>query len=191
MPNPLTREGLQAELALLRAQLDGLPLMHRAITVLQQEVRAVRNDIAFIRANVATLEARIKLIEESGRRVIPSRRGFLRGGQPCPTRLRPCLPDGVSRTPRTVRPKDPRALATPHPPLPWGQFSLQRRCVHPRPRCTGMGLQRRRDSGRGFRPLRISTNSRKSPGLTLTDCTSGFLQVSRWAAWAWSELWKR
>jgi len=116
MPNPLTREGLQAELALLRAQLDGLPLMHRAITVLQQEVRAVRNDIAFIRANVATLEARIKLIEESGRRVIPSRRGFLRGGQPCPTRLRPCLPDGVSRTPRTVRPKDPRAVASPAPP---------------------------------------------------------------------------
>jgi hypothetical protein len=67
MPNPLTREGLQAELALLRAQLDGLPLMHRAITVLQQEMRAVRNDIAFIRAHVATLEARIKLIEESGR----------------------------------------------------------------------------------------------------------------------------
>ena len=67
MPNPLTREGLQAELALLRAQLDGLPLMHRAITVLQQGVRAVRNDIAFIRAHVATLEARIKLIEESGR----------------------------------------------------------------------------------------------------------------------------
>ena len=33
------------------------------------------------------------------------------------------LTDGVSRTPRTFRPKDPRALAT--PPLPWGQFSLQ------------------------------------------------------------------
>jgi len=39
-----------------------------------------------------------------------------------------------------------------------------------------MGLRRRRDSGRGFRPLRISTNSRKSPGPTLTDGTSGFLQ---------------
>jgi hypothetical protein len=26
------------------------------------------------------------------------------------------LADGVSRTPRTVRPKDPRAVASPHPP---------------------------------------------------------------------------
>src|SRR5260370_18101996 len=54
MPIPLSREAFKAELALLRAQLNGLPLMHRAITVLQQEVRAVRNDIAFIRAHVAT-----------------------------------------------------------------------------------------------------------------------------------------
>jgi hypothetical protein len=36
------------------------------------------------------------------------------------------LTDGVSRTPRTVRPKDPRAVAT-RTPLsapPWGQLSL-------------------------------------------------------------------
>jgi len=31
------------------------------------------------------------------------------------------LTDGVSRTPRTFRPKDPGPSAT--PPLPWGQFS--------------------------------------------------------------------
>ena len=68
MPNPLTRDDLQAELAPLRAQLDGLPLMRRAITVLQQEVRAMRSDLAHMKANVGMLSARIEVLEKGGGR---------------------------------------------------------------------------------------------------------------------------
>jgi hypothetical protein len=38
----LTLENLQTELAPVRAQLDGLPFINRAVTVIQQEVRALR-----------------------------------------------------------------------------------------------------------------------------------------------------
>ncbi len=68
MPNALTRDDLQAELAPLRAHLDGLPLMQRAVTVLQQEVRAIRSDIASMRVSMAALAARIEIIEKGGDR---------------------------------------------------------------------------------------------------------------------------
>jgi len=64
MPNALTRDDLRAELVPLRAQLDGLPLMQRPVTVHQQEVRAIRSDIANIRVSLAALAARIEIIEK-------------------------------------------------------------------------------------------------------------------------------
>jgi hypothetical protein len=38
----LTLENLRSELAPIRAQLDGLPVINRALTVLQQDVRSLR-----------------------------------------------------------------------------------------------------------------------------------------------------
>jgi hypothetical protein len=38
----LTLENLRSELAPIRAQLDGLPVLNRALTVLQQDMRSLR-----------------------------------------------------------------------------------------------------------------------------------------------------
>ncbi len=49
----LTLENLRSELAPIRAQLDGLPVINRALTVLQQDMRSLKaafND--FARTNV-------------------------------------------------------------------------------------------------------------------------------------------
>ena len=49
-----------ATLALVRAQLDGLPLINRAVTVVQQDVRALRaafNDFALTNTTAGEIEA--------------------------------------------------------------------------------------------------------------------------------------
>jgi ubiquinone biosynthesis protein UbiJ len=51
---------LRAELAPIRAQLDGLPLLNRAIVVLQQESRALKaafNDFARTNVTAGEIEA--------------------------------------------------------------------------------------------------------------------------------------
>jgi prefoldin subunit 5 len=56
----LTLETLRAELAPMRAQLDGLPLMSRKLTVVQQEVRAIKaafNDFALTNPTKGEIEA--------------------------------------------------------------------------------------------------------------------------------------
>jgi hypothetical protein len=70
MADPLTRDDLRAELAplraqldglpLIRAQLDGLPLIQRAVTVIQQDVRGLRaafNDFALTNPTAGEIEA--------------------------------------------------------------------------------------------------------------------------------------
>lgn len=55
----LTRDDLRAELAPIRAQLDGLPLINRAVTVIQQEVRSLRaafNDFALTNPTAGEIE---------------------------------------------------------------------------------------------------------------------------------------
>jgi len=52
--------GLDAKVAPMRAQLDGLPLISRALTVLQQETRALRgafNDFARTSVTAGEIEA--------------------------------------------------------------------------------------------------------------------------------------
>jgi prefoldin subunit 5 len=56
----LTLEILRAELAPMRAHLDGLPLISRSLTVLQQEMRALKaafNDFARTNVTVGEIEA--------------------------------------------------------------------------------------------------------------------------------------
>jgi hypothetical protein len=56
----LTLEALRAELAPMRAQLDGLPLIVRTLTVLQQETRALKaafNDFARTNVTIGEIEA--------------------------------------------------------------------------------------------------------------------------------------
>jgi hypothetical protein len=60
MADPLARDDLRAELAPLRAQLDGLPLIQRAVTVIQQDVRGLRaafNDFALTNPTAGEIEA--------------------------------------------------------------------------------------------------------------------------------------
>jgi hypothetical protein len=60
MADPLTRDDLRAELAPLRVQLDGLPLIQRAVTVIQQDVRGLRaafNDFALTNPTAGEIEA--------------------------------------------------------------------------------------------------------------------------------------
>ncbi len=54
----LTLENLRSELAPIRAQLDGLPVINRALTVLQQDMRSLRAAFDdFAGANVTAGEA--------------------------------------------------------------------------------------------------------------------------------------
>ena len=56
----LTLESLRNELAPIRAQLDGLPVINRALTVLQQEMRSLRaafNDFARTNVTAGEVEA--------------------------------------------------------------------------------------------------------------------------------------
>ena len=56
----LTFENLRSELAPLRAQLDGLPVLNRSLTVLQQDMRSLRaafNDFARTNVTVGEVEA--------------------------------------------------------------------------------------------------------------------------------------
>ncbi len=56
----LTLENLRAELAPMRAHRDGLPLMSRKLTVVQQEVRAIKaafNDFALTNPTKGEIEA--------------------------------------------------------------------------------------------------------------------------------------
>jgi hypothetical protein len=56
----VTLEALRAELAPMRAQLDGLPLIARSLTVLQQETRALKaafNDFARTNVTAGEIEA--------------------------------------------------------------------------------------------------------------------------------------
>jgi hypothetical protein len=53
-------EGLRGEMAPMRAQLDGLPLINRALTVLQQDMRSLRgafNDFARTNVTAGEVEA--------------------------------------------------------------------------------------------------------------------------------------
>jgi hypothetical protein len=53
-------DGLRADLAPMRAQLDGLPLINRTVTVIQQEVRVLRaafNDFALTNPTTGEIEA--------------------------------------------------------------------------------------------------------------------------------------
>jgi len=53
-------ESLRSELAPIRAQLDGLPLINRALTVLQQDMRSLRaafNDFARTNVSAGEVEA--------------------------------------------------------------------------------------------------------------------------------------
>jgi hypothetical protein len=56
----LTLENLRSELAPIRAQLDGLPVINRALTVLQQDMRSLRaafSDFAGANVTVGDVEA--------------------------------------------------------------------------------------------------------------------------------------
>jgi hypothetical protein len=56
----LTLEHLRGELAPIRAQLDGLPVINRALTVLQQDMRSLRaafNDFARTNVTAGEVEA--------------------------------------------------------------------------------------------------------------------------------------
>ena len=56
----LTLENLRSELAPIRAQLDGLPVINRALTVLQQDMRSLRaafNDFARTNVTAGEVEA--------------------------------------------------------------------------------------------------------------------------------------
>ena len=56
----LTLELLREELAPIRAHLDGLPIINRALTVLQQDLRGLRaafNDFARTNVTVGEIEA--------------------------------------------------------------------------------------------------------------------------------------
>ena len=56
----LTLKDLKAELAPVRALLDGMPLIHRALAILQRDTRMIRaavNDLA--RTNVTTGEVEV------------------------------------------------------------------------------------------------------------------------------------
>jgi prefoldin subunit 5 len=56
----LTLEALRAELAPMRAQLDGLPVIARSLTVLQQDMRSLKaafNDFARTNVTVGEIEA--------------------------------------------------------------------------------------------------------------------------------------
>jgi hypothetical protein len=56
----VTLEELHAELAPIRAVLDGLPLIGRSITVLQQDIRALRtafNDFATTQTTLGEINA--------------------------------------------------------------------------------------------------------------------------------------
>jgi prefoldin subunit 5 len=56
----LTLEHLRSELAPIRAQLDGLPVINRALTVLQQDMRSLRaafNDFARTNVTAGEVEA--------------------------------------------------------------------------------------------------------------------------------------
>jgi|HubBroStandDraft_1064217.scaffolds.fasta_scaffold111685_1 predicted RNase H-like nuclease (RuvC/YqgF family) len=53
-------DGLRSELAPMRAQLDGLPLINRALTVLQQDMRSLKaafNDFARTNVTAGEVEA--------------------------------------------------------------------------------------------------------------------------------------
>lgn len=56
----VTLENLRSELAPIRAQLDGLPVINRALTVLQQDMRSLRaafNDFARTNVTAGEVEA--------------------------------------------------------------------------------------------------------------------------------------
>jgi hypothetical protein len=56
----LTLEALRIELAPMRAQLDGLPLINRAVVAIQQDVRALRaafNDFALTNVTAGEITA--------------------------------------------------------------------------------------------------------------------------------------
>jgi prefoldin subunit 5 len=56
----VTLENLRTELAPIRAQLDGLPVINRALTVLQQDMRSLRaafNDFARTNVTAGEVEA--------------------------------------------------------------------------------------------------------------------------------------
>jgi hypothetical protein len=47
---------LRADIAPMRAQLDGLPVINRAVTVTQRDVRALRDDMTVLTAIVMRLD---------------------------------------------------------------------------------------------------------------------------------------